>query len=126
MIMGYSVRRKTCLHNQRGVSIGEVLLVVLLISILAIIMIPRFLNVSQDAKWESCRTNVANINALVQLYYIKEGTWPSTDLSDISADSDYFPEKTAPECPVTPGAAYGLVTAIHRVTGHLRGQPTHP
>lgn len=120
------MKNKKNLYNQRGVSLGEVLLVVLLVSILAIIMIPRFANVSQDAKWEACRTNVANINALVQLYYIKEGTWPITTLSDISTNINYFPEQTAPSCPVTTGAAYSLVTATHRVTGHNRGQATHP
>lgn len=120
------MKKRNYLNNQHGVSLGEVLLVVLLVSILAIIIIPRFANVSQDAKWEACRTNVANINALVQLYYIKEGTWPVSVLSDISTNINYFPEQTLPDCPVTTGAAYTLVTASHRVTGHLRGLATHP
>jgi len=114
------------MRNQRGVSIGEVLLVILLLSILAIVMMPRFLNVSREAKWEACRTNVANINALVQLYYIKEGTWPVNDLSDIGVNQNYFPEGALPSCPVTSAAQYEIVTTGHRVTGHARGQATHP
>ena len=105
---------------------GEIVLIVLLISILAIIMAPRFFDVSRDAKWEACLTNVANINALVQLYYIKEGTWPMVDLSDISANVNYFVEEQLPDCPVTTGAAYYIYPIGHRVSGHLRGVATHP
>ncbi|HOO56220.1 MAG TPA: hypothetical protein PLN69_05305 [bacterium] len=112
-------------ESQQGISLGEVILVVLLISILSIIMVPRFLNVSDSAKYEACRTNVANINALVQLYYIKEGTWPVINLSDIGANVNYFPEGL-PSCPVTDGAQYYIFPTGHRVTGHQRNDPTHP
>jgi general secretion pathway protein G len=121
------VKRKPAVRNQRGVSIGEVLLIILLISILAIVMMPRFLNVSREAKWEACRTNVANINALVQLYYIKEGTWPVSALTDIGTNTNYFPEGALPDCPVTDSAPYAInPVSGHRVSGHLRGQSTHP
>ncbi len=113
------------LYSQSGISFGEVILVVLLMSILAIIIVPRFLNVTTDAKYNACITNVSNINALVQLFYIKENTWPSSDLSDIGANISYFPSGL-PDCPVTEGAAYTLDETIHRVSGHLRGDPTHP
>ncbi|MEW5946311.1 MAG: hypothetical protein AB1742_08940 [bacterium] len=112
--------------GSRGISIGELVMVVLIISILAIIIVPRFFNVTQRAEWEVDLTNMANVNALVQLYYIKESTWPVDDLSDIGTNVDYFPEATLPSCPVTSGAAYTLDPSTHRVTGHLRNDPTHP
>ena len=112
--------------NQRGIALGEVLLLVFLISILAIIIVPRFLSVSQDAKYEACRTHVANIDSLVQLYYVREGTWPLSNLSDIGSNINYFPEATLPQCPVTDSAAYTIATPSYRVTGHLRTSPTHP
>ncbi|MFA6449542.1 MAG: hypothetical protein WCX65_08745 [bacterium] len=112
--------------NQKGVSISEVVLIILLISIIAAITVPRFKGIVNNAKYETCRTNVANINALVQLYYIKEGTWPLIDLSDIATNINYFPETALPSCPVTTGAAYYIDPTIHRVTGHLRGVSPHP
>ena len=124
--MSVDKRDESLRFNQHGISIGEVILIVLLISILSIVLVPRFMDVSQDAKYEACRTNVANINALVQLYYIKEGTWPLIDLSDIESNVNYFPESSLPDCPVTSGAAYYIVPTGHRVTGHQRGDPTHP
>ena len=110
----------------KGISIGEMVLVTFIISILAIILVPRFFNVTREAKWQVCRTNAANINALVQLYYIKEGTWPVNALSEIETNTNYFPEATLPQCPVTTSATYSLVTATHRVTGHLYGATSHP
>jgi general secretion pathway protein G len=112
--------------GQKGVSISEVILIILLISILSIIVIPRFNGVVMNAKYQTCRTNVANINALVQLYYIKEGAWPANNLSDIKTNINYFPEQALPNCPVTAAAAYTLDGTTHRVTGHLTGNPTHP
>ncbi len=113
-------------RGQKGISIGEVLLIVFLVSILAIIIVPRFTNVVQNAKYDACRANVANINALVQLYYIKEGTWPVVTLTDIASNVNYFPEQTLPTCPVTNGATYYIYPTGHRVTGHVWGVSPHP
>ena len=114
------------LFNQSGIMLGEILLVVILISILAIIIVPRYMAISQDAKYEACSTNVANIDALVQLYYLREATWPQGDLSDIGTNINYFPEGTLPECPVTTTSSYILISPTHRVHGHARGAATHP
>lgn len=113
--------------NSRGVSIGEIILIVLLISILAIIIVPNYVNIRERAQWEVCLTNVSNMNALVQLYYIKEGTWPDINLSNIKTNISYFPEATLPDCPVTPSPTYySINTTTHRVTGHLKNDSSHP
>lgn len=112
--------------NQRGISIGEILILILLMSILAIIIVPRYITVSKDAKYETCATNVANIDAQVQLFYLKEGTWPLGDLSDIATNTTYFPDGSLPVCPVTVGAKYILSAPWRRVQGHARNAPTHP
>jgi type II secretory pathway pseudopilin PulG len=112
--------------NQKGIMLIEALLLTLLVSILAIIIIPRFLSISDNARYEACRTNVANIDTLVQQFYIREATWPAGDLSDIGTNINYFPSAELPECPVTGGASYTIISPTHRVTGHLRGDPTHP
>ncbi|MBI4547515.1 MAG: hypothetical protein HY707_06035, partial [Ignavibacteriae bacterium] len=88
-------------RKSKGVSIFEIVIIVLIISILAIIIVPNYLKIKETAQWEVCLTNQANINALAQLYYIKEGTWPNANLSDIKTNLNYFPEQTLPECPVT-------------------------
>jgi general secretion pathway protein G len=106
--------------------LSEILLLVFLISILALIVIPRYFSTKDKAKYEACRTNVANIDTLVQQYYIREGTWPAGNLADIGTNTFYFPEGALPTCPVTTTAKYILVSPSHRVGGHTRGNPTHP
>ena len=113
-------------HNQRGIMISEVLLVIFLISIVALIAIPRYLTVRDNSQYEACRTHVANIDALVQQYYIREGTWPLGGLTDIGANINYFPEGAMPACPVTTTANYFITSPTHRVSGHLRNDPSHP
>ena len=100
-------------------------MIILLISIISVIVIPRFYNVVEDAKQEACQTNIANINALVQLYYIKEGKWPQADLDDLIGNTNYFPDTATPTCPVTPTALYEIYPTGHRVTGHVRGVKPH-
>jgi competence protein ComGC len=113
-------------HNQAGIALSEVLLIVFVISIIAVIIVPRFVTVSEDAKIEACRTNVANIDSLIQLYYVREGTWPVDTLADIGTNINYFPEATLPKCPLTDGAIYSYDTPTYRVTGHLRSSAAHP
>lgn len=112
--------------NQRGLLLGEVLLIILLISILALIIVPRYIAVSKDAKYEADSTNISNINALVQLFYIREGTWPAGNLADIGTNVNYFPSGSLPTCPVTTGASYILQATTHTISGHSRNVPAHP
>ncbi|MFH1537674.1 MAG: hypothetical protein ABIH66_01860 [bacterium] len=114
-------------HNyHRGISIVEVMVIVLILSILAIIIVPYFLNVQTQAKYEVCRQNRANIDALVQLYYVKEGLWPGgTEYpglqrywEGIGTDTNYFPSGATPTCPVNPLSPYTFSLTSYRVTGH--------
>ena len=55
---------------------------------------------------------MSEINAAVERWYFEKGTWPKTDLSDIGADSNYFPQGI-PTNPVS-GAAYALNATTKR------------
>ncbi|MEW6203088.1 MAG: type II secretion system protein, partial [bacterium] len=87
------------MKRQKGFTLLEVMLVVILISILAGIVIPRYVVSAQRAKVQACEMNRAIINKQVESYYFTEGTWPSLDLSDIKTNVNYFPDGI-PTCPV--------------------------
>ena len=94
----------------------ELLIVVVILGILGAIVIPRILVSTEDAKKNACAQNVANINTQVERWYFEKGAWPLDALTDVAADTNYFPE-SIPVCPVD-GTAYALAAGTHRVTGH--------
>ncbi len=102
-------RHSTC----RAFSLLELIAVIAILGTLALILVPRVTTSAGKAKTSVDKMNRAEINAAVERYYIDKGVWPANNLSDISADTDYFPEGI----PVNPtnGAAYVLNATTHRV-----------
>lgn len=99
--------------KRRGFSLLELLAVVTILGIIAVVVIPRISVSSAKAKTEANKQNKAEINSAVERWYFEKGTWPADNLSDISADSDYFPNGL-PTNPVD-GSAYSLNSTTHRV-----------
>jgi general secretion pathway protein G len=102
--------------RRRGFSLIEMLIVVTLVGILAAIVVSRTSQPTDAAKENSCAVNRGNIEIQAQLWLRNNGSWPAADLSDIGADTDYFPDGL-PTCPVD-GSAYVFDSATQRVTGH--------
>lgn len=105
------MRRKT--SKRHGFSLMELLAVVTILGIIAAIVVPRVSVSAATAKQKVHEHNKATINSAVERYYIETGGWPADDLSDIGADTNYFPDGI-PANP-TDGSAYALNTTTHRV-----------
>jgi general secretion pathway protein G len=103
-------------HHPSGISVLELLAVITLIGILALIVIPRFSNQAVNAKRNSCLVNKNNIEVQCQLWLRQKNASPAADLSNIGANTTYFPEGL-PRCPVD-GSAYTINTTTQRVNGH--------
>ena len=105
------------IHSRNhGVTLLEMLAVVVLVGIVAAIIVPRFGASSANAKAASCRVNIGNIEVQAELWFRNKGTWPAANLSDLFADSSYFPDG-ATTCPVD-GSSYSFDAATEKVTGH--------
>ena len=100
------------LIGRRGFSLLELLAVVTILGIIAVVVIPRISVSSTTAKTNAHNQNKSEINSAVERWYFSTGTWPANDLSDIGADSNYFPNGL-PTNPVD-GSAYSLNAATHR------------
>lgn len=109
--------------DEKGFTLIEVMLVVILISILGAIVIPRFVISTQRAKVQSCEIQRAIINKQVETFYFAENTWPAVTMDDIKGNYNYFPDGI-PTCPVDL-TSYELTSLTHRVTGHKEGDGTH-
>jgi prepilin-type N-terminal cleavage/methylation domain-containing protein len=112
------------MRNAKGFTILEVMLVVILISILAGIVIPRFAVSTKRAKVQSCEMNRSIINKQVESYYFVEATWPLDTMTDIKVNENYFPDGI-PTCPVDQTSYVLRPTPYHRVSGHREGDDTH-
>ncbi len=118
------------LKETAGFTILEVMLVVILISILAAIVIPRFIVSTKQAKVQACEMQRSIINKQIEQFYFVEATWPVDDLTDIKANSKYFPDGM-PTCPIDQTSyrmsesSDTLPPPTHRVTGHREGDFTH-
>ncbi|WP_425399775.1 type II secretion system protein [Aeoliella sp.] len=105
------MRRKT--DKRHGFSLMELLAVVTILGIIAAIVVPRVSVSSATAKQKVHEHNKATINSAVERYYIETGDWPADDLTDIGANTAYFPDGI----PVNPvdSSAYALNNTTHRV-----------
>ena len=87
------------MHNNKGVTLVELLIVVLILGALAAIAIPRLTQSADTAKKNSCATNLDIINSQIELYAAENnGTYPAT-LTVITNSTTYFPDGP-PRCPV--------------------------
>jgi len=99
-------------RNRPGFSLLEILAVVTILGIIAIVVVPRIWASSLRARSQADARNRADINLAVERWYFEKGAWPADDLSDIGADTSYFPSglPSNPTC----GAAYTLDSTTHR------------
>jgi prepilin-type N-terminal cleavage/methylation domain-containing protein len=102
--------------HRNAFSLMELIAVVTILGIIAVLIVPRVNQGNDRAKENACVHNRAEINITVERYYLHNSAWPASDLSDIGADGDYFPDGL-PTCPVS-GQAYRLDAGTHRVVGH--------
>ncbi len=62
---------------QKGFTLVELLIVVIILAILAAIVVPQFAASTDDAKISSLDTTLANMRAAIDLYYQQHGEYPS-------------------------------------------------
>ena len=104
--MGKTMKRK-------GVTLIELLIVVIILAALAMIAIPRISQSADNAKQNACATNVDLINSAIEMYYVdNDGAWPAA-IGNVTGSTTYFPDG-APACPLS--GTYSMDGTTHRVT----------
>ena len=86
------------MKNRKGVTLVELLIVVMILGALAAIALPRVSQSAGNARLRACETNVSMINSAIEMYFVDEGSYPAA-LSDVTGSTEYFPDGV-PECPL--------------------------
>lgn len=104
------------MNSRRAFSLAELMAVVVILAIVAAYILPRVGGYNHTAKKNACWTNRGEIELQVRLWQRNNGSYPAADLSNIGADTTYFPQGV-PACPVD-GTAYTIDTTTGFVAGH--------
>ncbi len=68
-----------------GFTLVELLIVVIILSILAVVVIPQFTNTTDDARLSAADTALGNMRAVVDLYYAQHAEYPSRNTDGTNA-----------------------------------------
>lgn len=98
--------------ERKGVTLIELLIVVLILAALSAIAIPRISKSATNAKQNACDTNIDVINSAIEMYNADNGSYPAA-LTDVTKSTTYFPDGE-PKCPLA--GNYSLDGTTKRVS----------
>lgn len=66
------------MHNERGFSLLEIMVVLVIIGIMAAIVAPRFIDRADEAKIEATKAQMGNIAQALKMYRLQNGRYPDS------------------------------------------------
>jgi type II secretion system protein G len=81
-------------RNQKGFTLVELMVVVVIIGILSAIAVPVYNNVTEKAEASACKANIRTLEGALEAYKAVNDEYPD-DLSDL--ETEYI--KDVPDCP---------------------------
>lgn len=92
---------------QKGFTLVEILIVVVILGILAAVVIPQFTNASTEAKENSLKSDLRTMRSQIELYKIRNNDTPPSALGDL-VTGDYLRE-----VPVNPFNSLATIAAVY-------------
>ena len=73
------MRKRDIILNNRGFTLIEILVVVIILSILVAVVAPRILDRPDEAKRAAAQIQIKNLEGALKLYYLDNGLYPTTE-----------------------------------------------
>jgi general secretion pathway protein G len=67
------------LKNRTGFTLIEIMVVIVILAMLAALVGPKLMGRTDDAKIQTTRTQIGNLETALKLYKLDNGTYPSTE-----------------------------------------------
>ena len=86
---------------KKGFTLIELMIVISIISMLSAIVIPKYSNVKSEAKVANVQANLSNLNTAIEMYKLKNGTYPELEGNQDSLGdfSNYYSKSKMPDTP---------------------------
>jgi prepilin-type N-terminal cleavage/methylation domain-containing protein len=88
------------MRTKRGFTMVELLVVIIIISVLVAIALPRYFAAIYSGRVRACQSNFKIINTAVQAYFAQNKEWPA-------AVTDMLPPDSTTPAPTTPAGLVG-------------------
>lgn len=73
------MKKRNILQNNKGFTLIEILVVVIILSILVAVVAPRILERPEQAKRTAASIQIRNIEGAIKLFYLDNGFYPTTE-----------------------------------------------
>ncbi|KAA0891751.1 type II secretion system major pseudopilin GspG [Oryzomonas rubra] len=67
------------LNNRRGFTLIEIMVVIVILALLAALVGPKIMGRTDDAKIQTTKTQIRNLESALKLYKLDNGAYPSTE-----------------------------------------------